>query len=98
MPITIGNLIVGKILLDLRPIINLMPLSMLKRIGDVELQPTRITLQLVDKLVKHPYGVVEDLLVKVDKLYFRVNFVIIDIEEKVEVPLILGRTFMKTTR
>lgn len=98
MPITIGNLIVGKILLDLRPIINLMPLSMLKRIGDVELQPTRITLQLVDRLVKHPYGVVEDLLVKVDKLYFRVNFVIIDIEEKVEVPLILGRTFMKTTR
>lgn len=75
-----------------------MPLSMLKRIGDVELQPTRITLQLVDRLVKHPYGVVEDLLVKVDKLYFRVNFVIIDIEEKVEVPLILGRTFMKTTR
>lgn len=71
---------------------------MLKRIGDVELQPTRITLQLVDRLVKHPYGVVEDLLVKVDKLYFRVNFVIIDIEEKVEVPLILGRTFMKTTR
>jgi len=41
-------------------------------------------------LIKYPYGVVEDLLVKVDKVLFLVEFVIMDIEEDVEVPFILG--------
>jgi len=48
LPITIGNLTVGKALLDLGASINLMPLSMLKKIGDVEVRPTRMTLQLAD--------------------------------------------------
>jgi len=42
--------------------------------------------------------VVEDLLVKVDKFYFPIDFVIMDIKEDSEVPLILGRPFMKTTK
>jgi len=44
LPVTIGNLIVGRALLDLGANINLMPLSMLNKIGDVEVIPTRITL------------------------------------------------------
>jgi len=71
---------------------------MLKRIGDVEVRPTRMTLQLADRSIKHPYGIVEDLLVKVDKFLFPVDFVVIDIEEDLEVPLILGRPFMKTAK
>nr|KYP50042.1 hypothetical protein KK1_028197 [Cajanus cajan] len=60
--ITIGNLSVGKAWLDLGTSINLMPLSMLQRIGDVEVRPTRMTLQLADRSIKYPHGIVEDLL------------------------------------
>ncbi|XP_019455104.1 PREDICTED: uncharacterized protein LOC109356228 [Lupinus angustifolius] len=98
IPVTIGELSVGKALLDLGASINLMPLSMLKRIGDLEIKPTRMTLQLADRSVKYPYGVAEDVLVKIDGLVFPVDFVIMDIEEDKEVPLILGRPFMKTAR
>ncbi|XP_068461916.1 uncharacterized protein [Phaseolus vulgaris] len=98
LPVTIGNLTVEKALLDLGASINLMPLSMLKKIGDVEVKPTRMTLQLVDRSIKYPHGIVEDLLVKVDKFLFPVYFVVMDIEENVKVPLILGRPFMKTAK
>jgi len=53
---------------------------------------------LVDKSIKYPYGVVEDVLVKVDKFIFPVDFVIVDMKEDDEVPLIIGRPFMKTAR
>ncbi|XP_068504354.1 uncharacterized protein [Phaseolus vulgaris] len=61
-------------------------------------QPTRMTLQLVDRSIKYPHGIVEDLLVKVDNFLFPIDFVVMDIEEDVEVPLILGRPFMKTAK
>ena len=98
LPISVGNLYVGKALLDLGASINLISLSMLKKIGEIDVRPTRMTLQLTDRFIKHPYGVVEDLLVKVDKFLFPVDFVVMDIEEDVDVPLILGRPFMKTTK
>jgi len=90
IPVTIGTLPVGKALLYLGASINLMPFSMLKRIGDLEVRPTRMTLQLADRSMKYPYGVAEDVLVKVDKFMFPVDFVVMDIEEDTEVPLILG--------
>ena len=98
IPCTIGKLPLGKALIDLGASINLIPLSMMRRIGDLEVKPMRMTLQLVDRSIKCPYGVIEDVLVKVDKFTFPVDFVILDIEEDTEVPLILGRPFMKTAR
>ncbi|XP_020232598.1 uncharacterized protein LOC109812941 [Cajanus cajan] len=98
LPVTIGNLSVGKAWLDLGTSINLMPLSMLQRIGDVEVRPTRMTLQLADRSIKYPHGIVEDLLVTVDKFFFPVDFIVMDMEEDSEVPLILGRPFMKTAK
>ncbi|XP_019429819.1 PREDICTED: uncharacterized protein LOC109337322 [Lupinus angustifolius] len=95
--VTIGELSVEKELFDLGANINLMPLSILKRIGDLDIKPTRMTLELDDRSVKYPYGVAEDVLVKVDGLVFLVDFVIMDIEDK-DVPLILGRPFMKTAQ
>jgi len=53
---------------------------------------------LVDRYVKYPYQIVEHLLVKVDKLYYLVDLVIMDMEEDLEVHLILGRPFMKTAK
>ncbi|XP_052730489.1 uncharacterized protein LOC128195838 [Vigna angularis] len=95
---TIGELEVGRPLIDLGASINLMLLAMFKRIEGLVLKPTRMTLQLADMSLKYPYGVVEDVLVKVDKFVFLVDFVIMEMEENGDVPLILGRPFMKTAR
>jgi len=64
LPITIGNLTVGKALMDLGASINLMPLSTLKKIGDVEVSPTRMTLELADRSIKYPHGIVEESIGK----------------------------------
>ena len=96
IPCSIGAMSVGKALIDLGASINLMPLFMRRRIRELEILPTRMTLQLADRLVTRPYGVVEDVLVKVRQFTFPVDFVIMDIEEDAEIPLILGRPFMLT--
>ncbi|XP_058778263.1 uncharacterized protein LOC131652428 [Vicia villosa] len=98
LPITIGGNYISNGLVDLGSSINLIPLSVVKRLGNIEMKHTRITLQLADKSIISPYGVVQDMLVKVDKFLFLVDFVVVDMEEDRDVPLILGRPFMKTTR
>ncbi|XP_058722371.1 uncharacterized protein LOC131594295 [Vicia villosa] len=95
-PVTIGDIHVGRGLVDLGSSINLIPLSMVKRLGIIDMKDTRMTLQLADKYTTRPYGIAEDLLVKVDKFLFLVDFVVIDMKEDVDTPLILGRPFMKT--
>ncbi|XP_006603485.1 uncharacterized protein [Glycine max] len=94
IPCSIGVVLVGKALIDLGASINLMPPSMCRRIGELEILPTRMTLQLVDRSITKPYGVVEDVLVKVRQFIFPADFVIMDIEEDAKIPLILGRPFM----
>ncbi|XP_025979784.1 uncharacterized protein LOC114370475 [Glycine soja] len=97
IPCTIGKETVNKALIDLGASINLMPLSMCKRIGNLKIDPTKMTLQLADRSITRPYGVVEDVLVKVRHFTFPVDFVIMDIEEDTDIPLILGRPFMLTS-
>jgi len=87
---------IGKILLDLGANINLIHFSMVAQIGDSEIKPTRMSLQLADCSIKYPYGVVEDVLMKEDKFVFLMDFVVMDIKEDSKVPLILGRSFMLT--
>jgi len=55
-----------------------------------------LLLQLADKSIKYLHGVIEDVLVKVDKLYLSTDFIILDMKEDKEVPLILGRPFLAT--
>ena len=57
-----------------------------------------MTLQLVDRSITKPFEVVEDVLVKVHQLTFLVDFVIMDIEEDAEIPLISGRPLMLTAK
>lgn len=57
-----------------------------------------MTLQFADKSYKFPYGIVEDVLVKVDKFIFPVDFVVLEMEEDDDIPLILGRPFLQTGR
>jgi len=80
LPMSIGALSVDNALLDLGASINLIPLAMLRKIGDLEIQPTKMQLQLADRSIKYPYGVVENVLVKVDKIMFPVDFVVMDIK------------------
>ena len=72
----------------IRASINLMHLSMCWRIENLKVVPNRMTLQLVDRSLIIPYGVVEDVLVKVRQFTFLVDFVIIDIEKDYDIPLI----------
>ena len=79
---------------------NLLPYSVYKQLGLGELKPTNITLSLADRSVKIPKGIVEDVLVKVDKFYYPVDFVVLDTEpienRPNHVPIILGRQFLAT--
>ncbi|GKE94161.1 reverse transcriptase domain-containing protein, partial [Tanacetum coccineum] len=75
-------------LADLGTSINLMPLSIWKKLSLPELTPTRMTLELADRSITHPKGVAEDVFVKVRSFYFPVDFVVVDSEADPRVPLI----------
>ncbi|XP_062119046.1 uncharacterized protein LOC133832755 [Humulus lupulus] len=85
-------------LCDLGASINLMPLSIFRKLGLGEAKPTTITLQLADRSIKHPRGVIEDVLVKVDKFIFPADFIVLVMEEDATIPIILGRPFLATGR
>ena len=86
----------GKALCDSGATINLMPLSVVKRLSLGELTPTSMTLQMADRTFAQPLGILEDLLIKVGKFIFPVDFVVFEIEEDKQVPLLLGRCFLET--
>ena len=96
IPFSIGNWVSGKSLCDLGVSINLMPLSMFKRLRLGEPKSTTISLQLDDRSYQYPRGIIENVLVKVGKFIFPTNFVILDMEEDDTVPIILGRPFLST--
>ncbi|GJW27802.1 reverse transcriptase domain-containing protein [Tanacetum coccineum] len=85
-------------LADLSASINLKPLSIWKKLSLPELTPTRMTLELADRSITQPKGVVEDVFVKVGSFHFLTDFVVIDFEADPRVPLILGRSFFRTSR
>ncbi|GKA13439.1 reverse transcriptase domain-containing protein, partial [Tanacetum coccineum] len=85
-------------LADLGASINLMPLSVWKKLSLPELTPTCMTLELADRSISRPVGVVEDVFVKVGKFHFPADFVVVDFDADPRVPLILGRSFLKTGR
>ena len=96
IPCSIGKYEFKEALCDSGASINLIPLSMVQRLSLGELTPTTITLQMADKSMAQPERVLEDLLVKVGKFIFPVDFVVIKMEEDTHVPLLLGRPFLAT--
>ncbi|GKA80938.1 reverse transcriptase domain-containing protein [Tanacetum coccineum] len=85
-------------LADLDASINLMPLSIWKTLSLPEPTPTRMTLELADRSITRPKGLTEDVFVKVGKFHFPTDFVVVDFEADPRVPLILGRSFLRTGR
>jgi len=96
IPCTIENSHFEKALCDLGASINLMPFSVFRKLGMKEPKSTTISLQLADCSITYPRGIVEDVLVKVDKFIFPVDFVVLDMEEDEDVQIILGRPFLAT--
>ncbi|GKE75856.1 reverse transcriptase domain-containing protein, partial [Tanacetum coccineum] len=85
-------------LVDLGASINLMPLSVWKRLSLPELTPTCMTLELADHSITKSIGIAEDVSVKVGMFHFPADFVVVDFDADPRVPLILGRSFLKTGR
>ncbi|GJS72287.1 putative reverse transcriptase domain-containing protein [Tanacetum coccineum] len=75
-----------------------MPLSAYLNLGLGKLAHTRLTVELADRTVKYPKGIVENVLVGIGKFTFPIDFIILDMPEDVNVPLILGRPFLSTAR
>nr|GEX80658.1 reverse transcriptase domain-containing protein [Tanacetum cinerariifolium] len=78
--------------------INLMPLSVYNKLSLPDLSPMYTTLELVDRSISCPVGVAEDVFVKVGTFHFSADFVVVDFDADPRVPLILGRSFLKTGR
>ncbi|XP_021851832.1 uncharacterized protein [Spinacia oleracea] len=96
IPCHIGALFIDKALCDLGVSVSVIPLFIYKKLNMGELKCTTITLQMADHSIKYPLGVLEDVPVRVGKFYIPVDFVVFDIAEDNQIPIILGRTFLHT--
>ena len=96
----VRNSKLGHALVDLGVSVNLFPYSVYVELGLGELEPTNITLQLANRSVKIPRGIVKDVLVQVDKFYFPMGFIDLDtqpvVNQGTQFPVILGRPFLAT--
>ncbi|GFY90952.1 hypothetical protein Acr_07g0011480 [Actinidia rufa] len=99
--IIIGATTIEHALLDLGASVNLLPYTVYKKLGLGELKPTSVTLQLADRSVRIPRGIIEDVLVQVDKFYFPADFIVLDTQPvsdpDAQIPVILGRPFLATS-
>ncbi|XP_070029252.1 uncharacterized protein [Nicotiana sylvestris] len=96
IPCTIRSADFAKALCDLGASINLMPYSVFKTLGIGQPRLTSMRLQMADRSMKRPLGIIDDVLVRVDKFILSADFVILDCEVDYEVPIILGKPFLAT--
>ncbi|XP_019226461.1 PREDICTED: uncharacterized protein LOC109207916 [Nicotiana attenuata] len=96
IPCTIGSRDFARALCDNGASINLMPLAIYKQAGLVMPRPTSMILQMADRSIKRPVGIVDNVLVKVGKFHLPADFVILDCAVDKEIPIILGRPFLAT--
>ncbi|XP_074283282.1 uncharacterized protein LOC141607833 [Silene latifolia] len=88
-PPKVGGVPISRAICDLGASVIVIPLKVAKKIGIHSLAPTTITLQLADRSVKRPLGVLEDIPIKVEKYLIPVDFVVLDIPEDSHTPIIL---------
>jgi hypothetical protein len=85
---------IEKALLDLGASVNLIPYSVYLQLGLEELKPTSMTLQLAYRSMRKPRGIIEDVLINVDKFHFLLDFVVLDMEPVqnvgIQISVILG--------
>ncbi|XP_021757230.1 uncharacterized protein LOC110722262 [Chenopodium quinoa] len=98
IPCKINETSFDRDLCDLGASVNLMPSSLYEKLGLKKLKPSPISLQMADRTVRLPKGVVEDVLVGIGELVFPVDFVVVDMKEDLKIPLIFGRPFLSTSQ
>ncbi|GJZ83187.1 retrovirus-related pol polyprotein from transposon TNT 1-94 [Tanacetum coccineum] len=96
LPCFIHNISFDKALVDLGASVSVTPFSTYSNLGLGDLAHTRLTIELADRTIKHPRGIAENVLVRIGKFIFTIDFVILDIPEDDNVYLILGRPFLST--
>ncbi|XP_057741318.1 uncharacterized protein LOC130959871 [Arachis stenosperma] len=98
IPYAIGETRIDRGLCDLGENINLMPLSLMKKLQINELTPTYVIIQLADKTQRQAMGVIENVLVKVGNYFLPKDFIVLEMEKSHIHPIIMGRPFLATTR
>lgn len=98
IPCVIGYLSFEKALAYLGDSINVISYHVVKNLGLGEQKSTRMCISLTDISVRYPWVIVENMLVKVKNLVLFVDFVVLDMEEDVNIPLILGPSLLATSR
>ncbi|GKC43568.1 ribonuclease H-like domain-containing protein [Tanacetum coccineum] len=96
LPCFIHNICFDKALVDLGASVSVMPFSTYTSLGLEILSHTRLTIELVDRTIKQPRGIAKNVLVTIVNFIFPINFIILDIPEDDDVPLILERPFLST--
>ncbi|GKA38228.1 reverse transcriptase domain-containing protein [Tanacetum coccineum] len=96
IPCIIGQGEINNALADLRSSISLMPYSMFLGLNLGELKPARMCIDLANKSTQIPRGIAENIIVKIDRFVFPVDFMVLDIKEDRKIPIILERPFLAT--
>ncbi|GJS10671.1 hypothetical protein Tco_0367467 [Tanacetum coccineum] len=94
LPCSIGRLDFNNALADLGASISVMPLSMYKHLGIGKLEPINMVVEMADNTKCTPKGIIENLLIKINKFIFPIDFVILDMVEDFRMPIILGRPLL----
>ncbi|XP_075499163.1 uncharacterized protein LOC142537540 [Primulina tabacum] len=94
MPCEIGGHLVEKAICDSGASINIMPSSLYEKLGLSRMRPTGLSLQMADKSIRTPLGIVEDVELWIDKLKVLAEFVVLDMENSQNVHVILGRPLL----
>ena len=97
VPYVIGGMHFDKALCDIGASVSLMPYSIYKKLNLDELKPTNMCLFLVDKSVTYPLCIIENVPTKVGKFVIPADFVVLEMEEDLEIPILFGRPFFRTT-
>ncbi|XP_019240670.1 PREDICTED: uncharacterized protein LOC109220666 [Nicotiana attenuata] len=98
IPCTLGGVYFEKALCDSGASINLMPFSIFRKLDLGEMKDIGVSLQFADQSTKKPKGIIENVLVRVDKFVFPVDFIVLEMKECPDEPIILGRPFLATGR
>ncbi|GKA53882.1 hypothetical protein Tco_0747197 [Tanacetum coccineum] len=98
LPCFISNVCFDNALVDLGASISVMPLLTSLNLGLGELAHTKLKVELADRTAKYPKGIAENILVRIGKFTFPIDFIILDMPKDIKVPLILGRPFFSTAR
>ncbi|CAM8959826.1 unnamed protein product [Rhodiola kirilowii] len=98
IPCNIGGLAIRRALCDLGASVSIMPYSLYSKLNLGDLCPTNISIRLADRSCRLPKGILKDVPVKVNNIYIPADFMVLEISEDTDIPIILGRPFLYTAR